>query len=1054
MSDQSFKPTPASSPPVVEAPATTPKTQAGSRGNGFAAGADTEKPAPAAPTEGPGFFDRLGALTGSTHLRTLLGPSGAGVAWDDKEKGANRPNVDKWGNDRIRLAKLRIASVDRAGLRARKIQADNLDLNERAAAKDGRFVADLVVPTASAESLSSASPALEAAGIQLTGIEVHRDYAGSELTEFFTQPGDTRIEVQSASVTGLTTPDMQADKLTAERLTANTDGTNHTLGGARLHGEGIKAGGVSLGSADATGATASITPGGVSFAAQELRGGDVQTGSAAFVTVGTHGFSVKAGAGGVAAEAASAQVTGMSAPGVTVADASADRLAVQSRNGITTGSADRVQLGAIDARGFHSDQTTIAGASLTEQASGTRVAARQVTSTGVVAGTATIGSVSGSDGALNVDGGGVGVSVGAAEARDIRGGGVALETAKAKQLAAQVVPKGTKVTAGEITGNGLSGHGITAASVNAKGASLGTEGGVQFAADSLHAREVARGDTSAAALDATALHTKFGPDSVNASLDTLDAKGLRSGDLSAKSASLTGGTLAVNGAGTEIGANRLRAEQVAAGNASASHVDAGTLAAKVGPDGVNASLGTLRADDVAAGGLNAKRLTAEGARIHSGGGVTSGSARSASATNVAVGGVTASGVKGTGLSAKVGPTGTAAAADTLNATKLRADGVSLESADAKKLAVNHAATTTGSKTTASAASASGAGLVAGKLTAGRIGAQAVNGSVTTTGSRTAVAAGAASATGSDVAYTADGARTSADKVSLSGPAYRQDGDRSTTSATGTRAEGVRHRSAVAPAAGAGAAIAGGAAGGRSLTQQAAGLVDSAKMTASVPLNAGTTGEGTGRMTVKPGTTAYVEVQVQGGKIMPSASKATFSTPLDTWGWTSVPGVYISKDGKLFAEVNGMWDKDLTAQMNAALGRTGSAVPLRISDLAATSGGSGGSGASMARTQDIKAQGTVGLRAGTLRSEGMSATLGSAPGANVAKVEVDGSRSLSVQFSKLLLEAFGIKAGGATVDVKEVQAGNAAVRQAGGRTDVSASTLSTGAASVSQGGGAR
>ena len=1020
MSDQSFKPTPASSPPVVEAPATTPKTQAGSRGNGFAAGADTEKPAPAAPTEGPGFFDRLGALTGSTHLRTLLGPSGAGVAWDDKEKGANRPNVDKWGNDRIRLAKLRIASVDRAGLRARKIQADNLDLNERAAAKDGRFVADLVVPTASAESLSSASPALEAAGIQLTGIEVHREYAGSELTEFFTQPGDTRIEVQSASVTGLTTPDMQADKLTAERLTANTDGTNHTLGGARLHGEGIKAGGVSLGSADATGATASITPGGVSFAAQELRGGDVQTGSAAFVTVGTHGFSVKAGAGGVAAEAASAQVTGMSAPGVTVADASADRLAVQSRNGITTGSADRVQLGAIDARGFHSDQTTIAGASLTEQASGTRVAARQVTSTGVVAGTATIGSVSGSDGALNVDGGGVGVSVGAAEARDIRGGGVALETAKAKQLAAQVVPKGTKVTAGEITGNGLSGHGITAASVNAKGASLGTEGGVQFAADSLHAREVARGDTSAAALDATALHTKFGPDSVNASLDTLDAKGLRSGDLSAKSASLTGGT----------------------------------LAAKVGPDGVNASLGTLRADDVAAGGLNAKRLTAEGARIHSGGGVTSGSARSASATNVAVGGVTASGVKGTGLSAKVGPTGTAAAADTLNATKLRADGVSLESADAKKLAVNHAATTTGSKTTASAASASGAGLVAGKLTAGRIGAQAVNGSVTTTGSRTAVAAGAASATGSDVAYTADGARTSADKVSLSGPAYRQDGDRSTTSATGTRAEGVRHRSAVAPAAGAGAAIAGGAAGGRSLTQQAAGLVDSAKMTASVPLNAGTTGEGTGRMTVKPGTTAYVEVQVQGGKIMPSASKATFSTPLDTWGWTSVPGVYISKDGKLFAEVNGMWDKDLTAQMNAALGRTGSAVPLRISDLAATSGGSGGSGASMARTQDIKAQGTVGLRAGTLRSEGMSATLGSAPGANVAKVEVDGSRSLSVQFSKLLLEAFGIKAGGATVDVKEVQAGNAAVRQAGGRTDVSASTLSTGAASVSQGGGAR
>jgi hypothetical protein len=784
-------------------------------------------------------------------MRTLLGPSGSGIQWDDKEKGANKPNVDKWGNDRIRLGKLRIASVDKGGFRAENIQGNDLDLNERSRAKDGRFVADLALPTVSAQQLGMTTPALEAAGIQLTGLKVYREFQGAELTDFFAAPGDSRIEVQKAVVTGLKSPAMEAHSLSAEGLGVSTDGTNHAVSAAGMQGKGLAAGGVTLANAEATAATMSIKPGELGFAAQDAAAGGVETGDATFATIGTHGFSIKSGPGGISARASSADAAGITAPGVAVANAQAEGLGVESNHGTTTLAADRLQAGGVDAKGFHADKATIAGGSLSTTGVGAQVAVKQVHAQGLVAGGATIGSLSGSDGELAVGDGTAAASLASAEARDIRGGGMVLESATAEQLTADVGPGGTTLAAADLAGKNLSGHGLAVADTTAKGAKLGSAGGMHFGADELQARDITGGGASAS------------------------------------SASLTGAAL-----------------------------------------------------DIA-------------------GGQTSARARNASASNVAVAGFKAKSATGSGLSAKSGSGGTSIGVDKLSADTLSGAGMAISSAEANKLAVN----------------------------TGNAGARG----------------------------------------------------KTTVSAAGTAASGVHFRSQAAARGGAGG----------SLMRQAAGLIDSAHLSASLPLNAQTMGEGTGRMTVKPGTTAFVEVQVQGGRIVPTATKASFSKPLDTWGWTTVPGIYISKEGKLFAEVSGLWDKDLTADMNKALGRSGSVIPLRVADLAKSAGGGGAGGNTLARFDELKASGTVGLKPGTIASGGTSATVGSGQGANVAKVEVDGSRSLSVQFSKLLLEAFGIRAGGATVDVQNIVAGNASLREAGGRTDMSASTLRTGAASITR-----
>ena len=158
---------------------------------------------------------------------------------------------------------------------------------------------------------------------------------------------------------------------------------------------------------------------------------------------------------------------------------------------------------------------------------------------------------------------------------------------------------------------------------------------------------------------------------------------------------------------------------------------------------------------------------------------------------------------------------------------------------------------------------------------------------------------------------------------------------------------------------------------------------------------------------------------------------------------------MSNDGKLYAEVSGMFDKELTPMVNGALGREGETLPLSVKQLAgSTGGGSGGTGTGGGTPgvdlANTKVNGTVGLRSGTLSTDAMSATVGKG---NTANVNMDGDRSLSVSFSKLILDAFGIQAGGAKVDVKDVSATGASFNSSAGGTTTKAASVKTGATSA-------
>ena len=134
----------------------------------------------------------------------------------------------------------------------------------------------------------------------------------------------------------------------------------------------------------------------------------------------------------------------------------------------------------------------------------------------------------------------------------------------------------------------------------------------------------------------------------------------------------------------------------------------------------------------------------------------------------------------------------------------------------------------------------------------------------------------------------------------------------------------------------------------------------------------------------------------------------------------MPGVYLSREGKLYASVDGLWDINLSESVNKATGGKGDKLPLAVKDLAAN-------------------MGTAPAPGGPV----VSATLGQGAGANVASVSKDGDRAMTVNFSKLLLDALGVQTSDTKIDVKTIRADNAGLAQNADSTTLTAGSLSTG-----------
>jgi hypothetical protein len=109
---------------------------------------------------------------------------------------------------------------------------------------------------------------------------------------------------------------------------------------------------------------------------------------------------------------------------------------------------------------------------------------------------------------------------------------------------------------------------------------------------------------------------------------------------------------------------------------------------------------------------------------------------------------------------------------------------------------------------------------------------------------------------------------------------------------------------------------------RAFETSAANLTD-AEISAQASLHGGELG--VGGLRAEPGTRVTAGLSIRDGVIQDEGTGLGFSERLDGPLWTSVQGAYMD-DGRLKADVRGWADKDVTSDLNEALGVSGDRVP--------------------------------------------------------------------------------------------------------------------------------
>ena len=1216
MSDHTYRAPAPTKTKTAAAADSGPSSQTAPQGNAAKAEMIAAKKGKEEKLEEPGWLDKIGVVMGSEHLKTMLGETGRGVKWDDKEKGANRMEVDIWGKDEVRIPKLRIAEIAKQGLSATDVHGDGIKLREGDASAAGNYTADLSVPEIGAKNLNSTAPALAASALNLQGVKVHRELnqKEGELTDFFAKAGKTTIQVESASLNGLRTPDIRADHLAAKNVVGIGDGTNNQLaiggasalgvsaGGAHINAasagkisaqmgpkgghygiesldaSGIQAGtgesALSLGGASARGLSADTNiDGGGSASAQRIVGADLSAGGVRAKTVGVDGLSgtLTRGPKGAqtTAKASGATVSGLSAGGVKVDGVGAKGLTArhaadgtagtaqsltatgvkgpefgmtgaQAQNveaslvgGVTTLGAGRMDAQKLNAYGASASAVSMDGAKGTSGPSGTSVAAKKLGAKDIaVAGggakdasatnvTASFGETQrlaaatmeangvtageGSASRIGVTGAtaaigpkGTKIAAKGASASNLKAGGATVNGATASGIDVGIADGTTSIAAGKAEVNGVhtpsvdldgvvvtgakgstgpSGSAASAKSAKVTGFAAGSgdtrttianataadmsvknAGGVtNIGAGSADATGVQAGKLQAASIGVTGGKGSFGPDGAQLSASTANARGVVDGGLSLATANASGLTAGVANGTTTLG--------VASGSASglkSPGVRADTMSLSGGSAKLSATSKTLGASRVGGTGLSLGENTVESAQATDanmtmdGTGV-SGTAGSLTGTGMRSGSTSLNGAAASRAAFKTAGGVTTASADQLTAKGLTSDVINMGTGTANNAKVRAQGGTTDIAASSARVTDFNTGDVfgAGSIDATNLTAQ---GTMGTGGLRTSIAADQAKGTG--VAVDAGGVKTKVGKISTG------------KIRVGTGQEPAAERTT------------------KPLMQQAAALIDDASVSAQAPMNAQTMGSGMSKMTVKPNTTAYVEVKIVDGQVVPAGTSARFSKPLDTWAWTSVSGVYLNDKGKMFADVSGMFDPNISEEANKAMGVTGKkSVPLSVNALAAglsptpavaapvaanpvttaptsakattakasptaapvaaastakaaptkasnTKGTKATKAAPVAAPpimdpNDISLQGTVGLNAGSIDAGVVQATLGQGNVGTVDRtVGPDGQRSMSVNFAKLVLDALGVEAGSVNVDIKGVKAEGAGVTVGG------------------------
>lgn len=271
---------------------------------------------------------------------------------------------------------------------------------------------------------------------------------------------------------------------------------------------------------------------------------------------------------------------------------------------------------------------------------------------------------------------------------------------------------------------------------------------------------------------------------------------------------------------------------------------------------------------------------------------------------------------------------------------------------------------------------------------------------------------------SDVRARTDGSQISAGSVSARAGAVRRDGE------TGRLAGGLGALDATDLRG----SFAGGGGGAgpspdmASLVRSGSALVDDASLRASVGLNPGDVSV----LTVDPGTRVDASVGIQDGRVMPGATGAEFSRPIDGPLWTSANGVYVTDDGKVKADVSGWFDHNITSMINEATGVQGGRLGTvgqmgaGVADGLGASSGSSGGESGMIDTSSASANGWVSLREGTLDGGEFGSASFARPtqaGDNTVRFDYDGGE-LGVASDRIVLDGVqssAVSAGGTSID---------------------------------------
>ncbi|MBT9555270.1 MAG: hypothetical protein IV100_04530 [Myxococcales bacterium] len=714
-----------------------------------------------------------------------------------------------------------------------------------------------------------------------------------------------QASARDVSATNLAAGGNRIARGSASALQANFDRNGGTASAGAVGASGVQTSAGTIGSVRGSGLTAgwNTQQGTATADAARLSAGNVALGDTRIAAVNGAGVGLRTsrGTNGQTAMSGSAQSLGMQ--GLSVGDA------LQIRDGSAAG----------------------VTASTDARHGGFNLGAQRVTANGIGSQGLNAASITGSTMAMNRNGqtGNMSLTSRSLVGRDLEASGVTAAGVNAGgfQYQRNSAADSNRFSTDSVAIDRLASPYGQATTVNARGVAVESRsaiGELDVDARTVQANSVTSAQGGARVVDAEGLRVRTGPNGYDAGLASLGAQGIAAGGFRADGAQTTG--LAARGQGQNHSGSiaTTRAQGLSmdgVGTARALELDGlrGSTTGVGDARVLEGSLGRAQVDGLSAAGVTADRLSAQTLAGRQAGGTLDASLGTAQASALRYGDASVTQASLDGARVSTSGAGTARAVD-----------ASLGAAQATGLRYGDVASADSAALRSGTFSQNAQGLRVGAGQANVAGASYAQGG-------NQVTAGAASVNGLDWSRGAQGSSLgieSARADRVAGGWTRQG------PATGGGLPQIPHVDLGGHQLDATANFNPGTirlgAGSGAMARDAAGLVDDARINASVPLMPADLG----MVEIEQNTQANARIGIQDGQLVPGQTNLRFSRPLDAPLWTSVRGIDLEGAGRrhpgrgeVRANVGGFFDPEISSEVMGAMGQKANTVPLGVSELA-------------------------------------------------------------------------------------------------------------------------